>query len=77
MDQANMEALMRHSRSANTGKAVRFICNPCFSLKEPMNLNRDRPADFSLLERGTLRSLGLEWLDFKPAAPREAQWTPM
>jgi hypothetical protein len=41
-----------------------------------MNLNRENPDDFSLLERATLHYLGLERLDFQPTAPRESYWWP-
>ena len=53
-----------------------YRTNPPIVLKEPMNLNRDNPKDFSLLERATLHYLGLERYDFKPAGPREANWIP-
>jgi len=68
---------MLHATSQNVLGRPRIITNPPVVLKQPMNLNRDRPADFSLLERATLHSLGLERLDFEPTAPREAQWQPM
>jgi hypothetical protein len=53
------------------------MSNPPIVLKEPMNLNRDNPEDFSLLERATLHYLGLERLDFQPTAPRESFWWPV
>lgn len=35
-----MHPFMIHARSPNTGRSVRFICNPCISFKEPMNLTQ-------------------------------------
>jgi len=67
---------MLHASSQNVIGKPRFMSNPPIVLKEPMNLNRANPEDFSLLERATLHYLGLERLDFKPAAPRESYWTP-
>lgn len=65
---------MLHASSNNITGIPRFMSNPPVVLKEPMNLNRANPADFSLLERATLHYLGLERLDFKPTAPRESYW---
>ncbi len=31
---------MLHATSSNSGKSVRFACNPCYALKEPMNFSR-------------------------------------
>ncbi len=39
-----------------------------------MNLDRPDTADYSLLERTTLRALGVERLDFKPTMPRRSDW---
>lgn len=66
-----------HASSQNVIRQPRFMSNPPIVLKEPMNLNRANPDDFSLLERATLHYLGLERLDFKPQAPREANWQPI
>ncbi|HYF49681.1 MAG TPA: hypothetical protein VEJ63_09760 [Planctomycetota bacterium] len=52
-----MHPFMAHARSNNTGKRVRFICNPCFSLKEKMNLNRANPDEYSLVERAIVKAL--------------------
>jgi len=49
-DVAFMHPFMSHTRSPNTGNRVRFICNPCFPLKEPMNLNRENRDDYSPVE---------------------------
>ncbi|MEP7359576.1 MAG: phytanoyl-CoA dioxygenase family protein [Anaerolineales bacterium] len=65
---------MLHASSQNALRLPRFMSNPPIVLKEPMNFNRANPADFSLLERATLHYLGVDRLDFKPTAPREAVW---
>ncbi|CAN5470277.1 hypothetical protein BH10PLA1_BH10PLA1_18880 [soil metagenome] len=62
---------MLHATSQNVLRVERAITNPPVTLKEPMNFNRDNAADFSPLERGVLRGLGVDRYDFKPAAPRE------
>jgi hypothetical protein len=72
-----LHPFMLHASSQNVIGQPRFMSNPPIVLKEPMNLNRDHPADFSLLERATLHYLGLERLDFQPTAPREAYWWPV
>lgn len=76
-DFAILHPFMLHASSQNVIHQPRFMSNPPIVLKEPMNLNRENPADFSLLERATLHYLGLERLDFRPMAPREAVWRPM
>jgi ectoine hydroxylase-related dioxygenase (phytanoyl-CoA dioxygenase family) len=67
-----LHPFMLHASSQNTLRRPRFMSNPPIVLKEPMNLNRANPAEFSLLERATLHYLGLERLDFRPRAEREA-----
>ena len=71
-----LHPFMLHASSQNVLGVPRFMTNPPVVLKEPMNLNRERLEDFSLLERATLHYLGLERLDFQPTAPREANWWP-
>jgi len=56
-DVALMHPFMSHTRSANTGNRVRFICNPCFSLKEAMNLQRDNCDDYSPVEKAIVDAL--------------------
>ena len=51
-----MHPFMLHARSMNTGKRVRFICNPCISLKEPMKLQRD-DQEYSAVERAIVEAL--------------------
>lgn len=60
-----------HAVSQNHLGVARFITNPPIALKEPMNFNRENPAEFSLVERAVLDGLGVEGLDFQPTAPRE------
>jgi len=62
---------MLHATSQNVLRVERAITNPPVTLKEPMNFNRENAADFSPLERGVLRGLGVDRYDFKPTAPRE------
>jgi hypothetical protein len=71
-----LHPFMLHASSQNVLRVPRFMTNPPIVLKEPMNLNRTNPKDFSLLERATLHYLGLERYDFKPTGPREAIWAP-
>jgi ectoine hydroxylase-related dioxygenase (phytanoyl-CoA dioxygenase family) len=71
-----LHPFMLHASSQNVIGKARFMSNPPIVLKEPMNLNRENPEEFSLLERATLHYLGLERLDFRPAAAREAFWWP-
>ena len=60
-----------HAKSQNRLGIPRLITNPPVHLLEPMNFNRPDPADFSPVELAVLRGLGVERLDFRPAAPRE------
>jgi hypothetical protein len=61
-----------HATSQNVLGVGRIITNPPLALREPMNFNRPDPADFSPVESAVLRGLGVDRLDFRPAAPREA-----
>ena len=63
-----------HASSQNTLRIPRWLTNPPLVLKEPFNYNRADPADYSLVERATLRALGVDRLDFQPTAPRAQQW---
>lgn len=60
-----------HASSQNLSGKPRFLTNPCFHLREPMRFNRPDPDDYSPVELAVLRALGVESLDFQPAAPRE------
>jgi ectoine hydroxylase-related dioxygenase (phytanoyl-CoA dioxygenase family) len=72
-----LHPFMLHASSQNVLRRARFMSNPPVVLKEPLNLNRPDPKDFSLLERATLHYLGVDHLDFQPAAARESQWWPV
>ncbi len=61
-----------HATSQNVLGVSRIITNPALALREPMNFNRPDARDFSLVERAVLRGLGVDRLDFVPAAPRES-----
>lgn len=65
-----MHPLMVHSASKNYLREARIIINPPVSLFEPFNFNREDPAELSLVERKTLRALGVDHLDFKPTTER-------
>ena len=55
-----LHPFMLHARSANIGRSVRFICNPCVILKEKMNLKRSNGAEYSPVERAIVRALATE-----------------
>jgi len=69
-----LHPFMLHASSQNVLGKPRFMTNPPVVLKEPLNLNRANPDEFSLLERATLHYLGVDRLDFRPTAPREEDW---
>ena len=69
-----LHPFMLHSSSSNLSGEPRWMTNPPIVLKEPMDLNREDASDFSLLERATLRALGVERYDFRPTAAYEAYW---
>ncbi len=60
-----MHPLMIHSASRNCCGTPRIITNPSVHLKEPFQFDRKDPDEFSLVERKTLRELGVmslpEW----------------
>ncbi|MCZ7647714.1 MAG: hypothetical protein M5U26_21065 [Planctomycetota bacterium] len=62
---------MLHAGSRNALRVPRIIMNTHARLKQPMNFNRQNADEFSLVERGILRGLGKERLDFAPKAQRE------
>ena len=66
-----MHPLMMHSKSPNVLRAARVITNPPVSLCAPFDFNRDDPAQYSLVERKTLRALGVEKLAFAPTTERK------
>jgi hypothetical protein len=52
-----LHPFMAHARSNNTGKNVRFICNPCISLHEKMNFKRANADEHSLVERAIIKAI--------------------
>ena len=67
-----MHPLMMHSASRNSLHIPRVITNPSVSLKEPFNFNRNDPREYSLVEKKTLKELGVTNLPtWKIHAPRE------
>jgi hypothetical protein len=62
---------MLHATSQNVLQVERAITNPPVALNEPMNFNRPNKEDFSPLERGVLKGLGVDRYDFRPTSPRE------
>ncbi len=70
-----LHPFMLHASSQNHAGRPRFMTNPPIVLKEHMRFDREDPRDLSLLERATLHALGLDRLDFRPAAPRRSDWT--
>lgn len=68
-----MHPLMLHSASRNSLRVPRVITNPLTSAKEPFNFDRENPEDYSLVERKTLKELGVERLKgWKITGQREA-----
>jgi ectoine hydroxylase-related dioxygenase (phytanoyl-CoA dioxygenase family) len=63
-----MHPYMLHASSQNHRATARLITNPPIALREPMRFDRD---EHSPVERAVLRALGVERLDYRPAAPRE------
>ncbi|KAK7687118.1 hypothetical protein QCA50_009621 [Cerrena zonata] len=67
---------MPHSASKNHLRVPRFITNPPVTLKEPFNLNREDPKDYSLVEQKILNTLGVTSLpDWQIKAERK-RFTP-
>ncbi|MBA3684140.1 MAG: phytanoyl-CoA dioxygenase [Planctomycetes bacterium] len=52
-----LHPFMLHTRSANTGSDVRFICNPCLPLVERMDLDPASTRDHSPLERSIMEAI--------------------
>ncbi len=68
-----MHPYMLHAVSQNHLRVPRIISNPPVFLREPMRFHRPDPADLSPVERGVLRGLGVDDLDFQPTAPRQTE----
>lgn len=65
-----LHPLMLHTASKNNLRVPRIITNPPVGLRQPFNFNREDPEEYSLVERKTLRALGVDRLDFKPTTER-------
>lgn len=57
-----MHPLMMHSASRNALRIPRIITNPPVLLKEPFNFDRQNPEDYSIVEKKTLKELGVHRL---------------
>ena len=66
-----MHPFLLHATSQNVLRTQRLITNPPLSLREPLRFDREDPAEFSPVERGVLRGLGVDRFEFTPTAPRE------
>lgn len=67
---------MPHSASKNHLRVPRFITNPPVTLKGPFNLNRENPADYSLVEQKILNTLGVDSLPNWKIAGERKRFTP-
>ncbi|KAL0578023.1 hypothetical protein V5O48_003973 [Marasmius crinis-equi] len=65
-----LHPLMLHSASKNHLRIPRVITNPPVGLKEPFKFDRERPEDYSLVERKTLKALGKDRFDFRTTTER-------
>jgi len=72
-DVALIHPFMLHSSMHNHSGKPRFITNINIKLREPMNFNRANPDEYSPVEQGILRGLGVERLDFHITSPRECE----
>ncbi|KAJ3843177.1 hypothetical protein F5878DRAFT_314884 [Lentinula raphanica] len=59
-----LHPLMLHSAAKNYLRQPRIITNPPVSLKEPFDFARESEDDYSLVEKKTLKALGVDRLDF-------------
>ncbi|KAH7927758.1 hypothetical protein BV22DRAFT_1103457 [Leucogyrophana mollusca] len=66
-----LHPLMLHSASKNHLRIPRIITNPPVSLREPFVFNRENPDDYSLVEKKTLKALGVDKLDYKITTERK------
>lgn len=66
-----LHPLMLHTASRNFTRIPRIITNPPVYLKEPFNFCRENVEDYSLVERKTLKALGLDKLDFRVTTERK------
>ncbi|KAJ3736893.1 hypothetical protein DFJ43DRAFT_1110886 [Lentinula guzmanii] len=66
-----LHPLMLHSAAKNYLRQPRVITNPPVSLKEPFNFSRENEEEYSLVEKKTLRALGVDKLDFHITTERQ------
>ncbi|THH08899.1 hypothetical protein EW146_g8844 [Bondarzewia mesenterica] len=71
-----MHPFMPHSASKNHLRIPRFITNPSVTLKAPFNLNRENPADYSLVEQKILNTLGVTSLPSWKITGERRRFTP-
>ena len=57
-----MDPFILHSACRNALRIPRIIINPPVLLKEPFNFDCQNPDDYSLVERKTLKELGVDSL---------------
>ena len=65
-----LHPLMLHSASKNYLRIPRVITNPPVGLKEPFNFARENPDDYSLVEKRTLKALGVDKFEYKITTER-------
>ncbi|KAI0706197.1 hypothetical protein BC835DRAFT_15079 [Cytidiella melzeri] len=65
-----LHPLMLHTASKNNLRVPRVITNPPVGLRAPFNFNRENVEDFSLVEKKTLKALGVDRLEFEPTTER-------
>ncbi|KAH9851622.1 hypothetical protein C2E23DRAFT_732803 [Lenzites betulinus] len=65
-----LHPLMLHSASRNRLRVPRVITNPPVALRAPFQFARADPDEYSVVERATLRALGVERFEFRPTGER-------
>ncbi|KAI0036550.1 hypothetical protein K488DRAFT_40886 [Vararia minispora EC-137] len=65
-----LHPLMLHTASKNHLRVPRVITNPPVALRAPFCFARHDPAEYSLVERKTLKALGVDRFEFEAATAR-------
>jgi len=65
-----LHPFMFHAASQNVLRHARVISNPAMRLRQPMRFDR-ADGDYSPVERGVLRGLGVDSFAFRPTGARE------
>lgn len=65
-----MHPFMLHSASKNHLRIPRVITNPPVALKQPFVYARENENNYSLVERKTLKAIGVDRLDFEITTER-------